>query len=80
MLGAKGIWKLKQALNPDPYPSETDMLTMKENIVCLFLVGANKLILILTVQDMMETETIMKLPDGLKKRLEWAAVVGLENI
>lgn len=28
----------------------------------------------------METETIMELPEGLKKRLEWAAVVGLEDI
>lgn len=24
MLGAKGIWKLKQVHNPDPYSSETD--------------------------------------------------------
>lgn len=55
------------------------LLTIKENIIWLFLLGANKLILVLTVQDRMETETIIELPDGHKKRMERTAVVGLED-
>lgn len=56
------------------------LLTIKENTIWLFPLGANKFILVLTVQDRLETETIIELPDGHKKRLEWAAVVGLEDI
>ncbi|RMC12438.1 hypothetical protein DUI87_09953 [Hirundo rustica rustica] len=42
--------------------------------------GASKLILLLTVQDRMEGETIIELPDGHKKWMERTAVVGLEDI
>lgn len=38
--------------------------TIKENMVWPFLLGANKLVLVITVQDRMETETIIELPDG----------------
>lgn len=55
------------------------LLARKENMIWLFLLGANEFI-VLTVQDRMETETITELPDGHKKRMEWAAVVGLEDI
>lgn len=53
------------------------LLIIKENMVWLFLLEANKLISVLTVQDRMETETIV---DGHKKRMERTAVVGLEDI
>lgn len=54
--------------------------TIKENMVWPFLLGANKLVLVITVQDRMEIETIIELPDGHKKRMEWAAVVRLGGI
>lgn len=49
-------------------------------MVWLFLLEADKLFLVLTEQDRMETETIIELPDGHKKRMKRTAVVGLEDI